>query len=63
MKIIAHRLRLLRARGDPAGGTEWFPSEPFYRRYGVVVRRLHELARDKRIPLYVLVCFIDLIKA
>ena len=28
-----------------------------------VVRRLQELARNKRIPLYVLVCFIDLTKA
>ena len=26
--------RVLRARGDPAGGTEWFPTEPFYHRYG-----------------------------
>ena len=30
VKIIARRLRLLRARGEPAGGTEWFPSEAFY---------------------------------
>ena len=22
--------RVLRARGDPAGGTEWFLTEPFY---------------------------------
>ena len=27
--------RVLRARGDPAGGTEWFPTEPFYHRYDV----------------------------
>ena len=27
--------RVLRARGDPAGGTEWFPTEPFYYRYDV----------------------------
>ena len=27
--------RVLRARGDPAGGTEWFPIEPFYHRYDV----------------------------
>ena len=27
--------RVLRARGDPAGGTEWFPTEPLYRRYDV----------------------------
>ena len=25
--------RVLRARGDPAEGTEWFPTEPFYHRY------------------------------
>ena len=24
-----------RARGDPAGGAEWFPTEPFYHRYDV----------------------------
>ena len=24
--------RVLRARGDPVGGTEWFPAEPFYHR-------------------------------
>ena len=27
--------RVLRARGDPAGGTEWFPTEPFYHRCDV----------------------------
>ena len=27
--------RVLRARGDPAGGTECFPAEPFYHRYDV----------------------------
>ena len=27
--------RVLRARGDPAGGTEWFPTESFYHRYDV----------------------------
>ena len=27
--------RVLRARGDPAGGTEWFPTEVFYHRYDV----------------------------
>ena len=27
--------RVLRARGDPAEGTEWFPTEPFYHRYDV----------------------------
>ena len=27
--------RVLRARGDPAGGAEWFPTEPFYHRYDV----------------------------
>ena len=27
--------RVLRARGDPAGVTEWFPAESFYHRYGV----------------------------
>ena len=27
--------RVLRARGDPARGTEWFPTEPFYHRYDV----------------------------
>ena len=27
--------RLLWARGDPAGGTEWFPTEPFYHRCNV----------------------------
>ena len=53
--------RVLRARGNPAGGTEWFPTKPFYHRYDVVIRRLRELARKKRIPLYV--CFIDLTKA
>ena len=26
---------VLRARGDPAGGTEWFPTESLYRRYDV----------------------------
>ena len=25
--------RVLRARGGPARGTEWFPTEPFYHRY------------------------------
>ena len=36
LKIIARRpQRALRARGDPAGGTEWFPTEPFYHRYDV----------------------------
>ena len=38
-----------------------FPTEPFYHRYYGVIRRLQELARKKRIPLYV--CFIDLAKA
>ena len=27
--------RVLRAREEPAGGTEWFPTEPFYHRYDV----------------------------
>ena len=27
--------RVLRTRGDPAGGTEWFPTEPFYHPYDV----------------------------
>ena len=27
--------RVLWARGDPAGGTEWFPTEPLYHRYDV----------------------------
>ena len=27
--------RLLLARGDPTGGTEWFPTEPFYHQYDV----------------------------
>ena len=27
--------RVLRARGDTAGGTEWFPTGPFYHRYDV----------------------------
>ena len=68
--------RALRVRGDPAGGTEWFPTE----RVGIlleeqsgfrpnrfttdmmfVIRRLQELARKNRIPLYV--SFIDLTKA
>ena len=26
---------VLRAHGDPAGGTELFPTAPFYHRYGV----------------------------
>ena len=53
--------RVLRSRGDPAGGTEWSPTEPFNHRYYVVIRRLQELARKKRILLSV--CFIDLTKA
>ena len=28
--------RVLQARGDPARGTKWFPTEPFYHRYDVV---------------------------
>ena len=27
--------QVLRVRGDPAGGTEWCPTEPFYHRYDV----------------------------
>ena len=27
--------RVLRARGDTTGGTEWFPTEPLYHRYDV----------------------------
>ena len=27
----------MRAREDPAEGTEWFPTEPFYHRYDVRV--------------------------
>ena len=27
--------RVLRARGDPAGGPGWFPTEPFHHRYYV----------------------------
>ena len=46
---------------DPARGTEGFPTEPFYHDMMFVIRRLQELARKKRIPLYV--CFIDLTKA
>ena len=49
--------RVLRVGGDLAGGTEWFPIEPFYHRHDVC----EELARKKQIPLYV--CFVDLIKA
>ena len=35
LKIIARRLSEYCERGDPAGGTEWFPTEPFYHRYDV----------------------------
>ena len=53
--------RVLRARGDPTGGTGWFPTERSTTDMMSVIRRLQELAQKKRIPLYV--CFIDLTKA
>ena len=52
---------VLRARGDPAGGTKWFPSEPFYHLYMFVIYWQKELARKKLLSLFV--CFIDLTKA
>ena len=57
-----HRLppqRVLRAREDPAGGTEWFPIEPFYHQYDVVCdSSATEVGAEVQIWLYV--CFIDL---
>ena len=47
--------------GDPAGGTEWFPTEPFYHRYDVCDSSVTEAGAEKRSPLYV--CFTDLTKA
>ena len=35
LKIIARRQRILRAREDPARGTGWFSTEPFYHRFDV----------------------------
>ena len=52
---------VLRARGDAAGGTEWFPTEPFYHRYDVCESSATGAGTEKKNPLYV--CFIDLTKA
>ena len=45
--------RVQRARGDPAGGTEWFPTERSTIDTMFVIRRPQEPVRKKRIPLYV----------
>ena len=53
--------RALRTRGDLAGGTEWFPTEPFYHRYDVCGSSATGAGTGKKFPLHV--CFIDLTKA
>ena len=53
--------RALRTRVDLAGGTEWFPTEPFYHRYDVCGSSVTGAGTGKQIPLHV--CFIDLTKA
>ena len=53
--------RVLRVRGDPAGGAEGFPTEPFYHRYDVCDSFATEVGAEETNPLCV--CFIDLTKA
>ena len=54
--------RVLRPRGDPAGGLEWFLTDLFHHRYDVCdSSATRELAQKKRIPRYVY--FIDHTKA
>ena len=35
ISLVTHASKILRAREDPTGGTEWSPTEPFYHRYDV----------------------------
>ena len=60
LKIVARR-RSVRAREDPAGGTEWFPTEPFYHRYGVCDSSATGIGGKESNSVGV--CFIDLTKA
>ena len=53
---------VLRAGGDPAGGTEWFPTEPFYHRYDVCDSSVTGAGVEET-NAAVYVCFIDLTKA
>ena len=51
---------VLRARGDPAGGVEWFPTEPFYHRYDVSDSSATGVGAEETNSI---VCFMDLTKA
>ena len=42
--------RVLRARGDPVGGTVWFPTEPFYHRYDVCGSSVTGVGTEETIP-------------
>ena len=53
--------RVLRACGDPAGQTVWFPTEPFYQRYDVRNSSATGVGAEEKKTLYV--CFINLTKA
>ena len=53
--------RVLRARGDPAVGTEWVQTEPFYHRCDVCNSSATGAGAEETNPA--VVCFIDLIKA
>ena len=52
--------RVLRARGDPAGGTERFPTEPFYHRYDFFDSSATGVGAEETDSV---ACFIDLTKA
>ena len=53
--------RVLQVHADPAGGTDWFPTEPFYHRYNVCDSLVTGAGAEETNSLYV--CFIDLTKA